>query len=63
MIEVFEKKQLKESCDNCLYGRNGGCANANMIENWLWYRISGSACIHYWLDHTRYEITSEYGRR
>lgn len=63
MIEVIEKKQLKESCFNCLYGRAGGCAHADMQNNWLWYRIGGSACKHYFLDHSRYEIVSEYGRR
>lgn len=64
MIEVIEKKQLKESCDNCLYGRYGGCANANMDGGkWLWNRIGGFACQHYWLDQERYEKVNERGRR
>ena len=63
MIEVLEKKQIKESCNNCLYGKSGGCSNANMKEDWVWHRIAGFACLNYCLDPERFEITSGYGER
>ncbi len=54
MIRVIATKDVPRDCSTCLYGRTGGCANADRRKDWLRYALF-RGCPSYWLDHNRFE--------
>lgn len=57
---VFEKKEIREGCSNCLYRGSDGihCGHANNQGRLMIMVNGGRACGSYWLDQNRFQEAS-----